>query len=160
LDRVVRVPSPKVGTASIAASKNRAPEVIQSFLLLVAAILGLMLPVLSQHKTDNQDQTEKACVAEWRASKATKAKEMTQAAFVQQCRSGTAVPQAAASSAAPSTNGTATPLQKPARMSDRVEKRRITDRHGRSQARRKIETQSRNANADSEQKFPTASVRR
>src|SRR5690349_2327005 len=114
---------------------------IQSFLLLVAAIFGLFLPVLAQHKADTQHKTEKPCAAEWRANTAAgRTKGTTQDAFVKQCQGGGASAQAAASSAAPSTNGVATPLQKPSRAAAHVEKRRVTERNSRSHTRRRAES--------------------
>jgi hypothetical protein len=111
---------------------------IQSFLLLVAAIFGLFLPVLAQHmtksqqKADGPQKTEQACLAEWRAIKpASRAKGTTQQGFIQQCRSGTATAQASGSSA-PSTNGTATPLQKPSPTPPHLAKRSAPERHART----------------------------
>jgi len=129
----------------------------QSFLLLVAAIFGLFLPVVAQHMTKTQQtiadprKTEQACLAEWRATKpANRTKGMTQQVFVQQCRHGTTSAQASAGSAAPSTNGTATPLQKPSPTSPHLAKRRAPDRHARTHARTTSEKQgNRSARADS-----------
>jgi hypothetical protein len=118
----------------------------QSFLLLVIAIFGLFLPVIAQHRNDTRQKTETACLAEWRA----RAKGMTQKAFVAQCRSGHAEPQASANTAEPSTNGTATPLQESSRPSAHPAQRRVTERHSRHHARPRVENQaSRPAPADS-----------
>jgi len=129
---------------------------IQSFLLLAAAIFGLFLPVIAQHmakdqqKVDGPLKTEQACLAEWRAIKpASRAKGTTQQGFVQQCRSGTATAQASGSSA-PSTNGTATPLQTPSPTTPHLAKRRAPERHARAHARQTSERPgSRSARAES-----------
>ena len=132
---------------------------IQSFLLLVAAIFGLLLPVLTQHKPDKRNMTEIACVADSRATKTTKhAKGTTEDALVQQCGNEAGAAQTAAGSQAPSTNGAAAAPQKPSRTLARVEKRRVPDRHGRNLARRKIESASPMASVESERKFPAESA--
>ena len=137
------------------ASQNGTPEMIQSFLLLVVAIFGLFLPVVAQHltkdkqTTGNTQKTEQACLADWRAIKpASRAKGMTQQAFVQQCRSGIATAQASGGSA-PSTNGTATPLQKPSPTAPHLAKRHAPERHARTHARSSEKQGNRSARAES-----------
>jgi hypothetical protein len=108
----------------------------QSFLLLVVAIVALFLPVVvAQHRTDAGQKTEQACLAEWRAKGVSRAKGMTQKAFVEQCRSGHAAAQMSASSARPSTNGTASPLQKSSHPSAHLARRHLPERHSRHHAR-------------------------
>ncbi len=117
---------------------------IQSLLLLLAAIVALFLPVVAQHKIHVAQKSEKACVAEWRAKKAAnKLKGMTQTAYMEQCRNPAATAQTAPApspATSPSTNGAATPLHKPARISARVETRHMRDRHGRGRARLRMKT--------------------
>src|SRR5262249_21716753 len=95
-----------------------------------------------QHRSDTRQKTEKACLAEWRANKGTRPKGITQDVFVAQCRGGPAVAQTSTSSAAPSTNGTATPLQKPSRPAAHPAKRRVPEKHARSHARPRGENQA------------------
>jgi hypothetical protein len=138
---------------SIGRSENRTFQMTHSFLLLIVAIVGLLLPVVAQHKADMGQRTEKACLAEWRAKGASRPKGMTQDAFVAQCRGGQAT-QTAASSAEPSTNGAASPLQKTARPSAHLAQRRVSARHSRRHARLRIEDHaSTAARADSNAGF-------
>jgi len=85
---------------------------LQSFALLVIAILGLMLPVIAQHKSEFLQKSEKACAAEWRAEKAAnRTKGLSEKAYVEQCRNASAIAQAAPGPSG-STTGAASPLQK------------------------------------------------
>lgn len=112
----------------------------QSFLLFIVAIFGLFLPVLAEHKparhTSDQQKTVAACVAEWRATKMSQAKGMTQNTFVEQCRNEV-VAQTAATSSPPAvraTTGIASAPPTPSRAAAHPEKR-IAHRHGRRHAR-------------------------
>jgi hypothetical protein len=126
---------------------------IQSFLLLVVAIFGLFLPVIAQHQADTGQKTETACRAEWRANGASKGasrtKGMTQDAFVAQCRTGHPAAQVSRSSAGPSTDATASPLQKPSHPSAHAAQPRGPEQHSRRHTRSRIERHaSRAARAD------------
>jgi hypothetical protein len=115
---------------------------LQSLALLFVTLLGLLLPVLAQHRPDDQQKTEKACIAEWRAKKATAPKGMTQNAYVEACRNGAATALTATTPSPPAarlTNGAAPPLQTASRPSARVETRRTPDRHGRSRPPHRLE---------------------
>jgi hypothetical protein len=110
---------------------------MQTFILFIVAIVGLLLPVLAQQKTADHQPTDQACIAEWRAKKAgNQIKGMTQNAYVQQCRTGAATAQAPSStSAANTTNGVAGPHRNASRTSTHADARRVHGRHGRRHAR-------------------------
>ncbi len=80
---------------------------IQSFALLILAIIGLFLPVVAQHKPARPRTVEQTCVAQWRADQAAnRGKRITQKAYMAQCQNAAVTAQAAASSS--SSSGAAT----------------------------------------------------